>query len=980
MKLNFTLPALIHAAMLVIAATIFTACSEEPDLTKKTPTEEIISFEGGETPKPVISSDGGQTTIYFTAAKPWTATVNTSRDGDDWISVSPTSGEAGNAEIHIITLKNESYDERNALVEIKCGGQSFRFTVTQKQIDAILMSSDKQEIDCGGGTINIDFEANVTPVVTIAEEDRSWIKAQAASRAMSPYRLTLEIAENEVEEPRVGTVAVKAGSREEYVKIYQYGSGPTVLLPVSEFVVGSTGEEIRVEVRSNTLYEIKMPSCTWVSEKSTRAFSSYTHYFTVAPNDTYDSRETEIIFVNKMTGAEQACRIHQVQKNAILVAADEYEVSDKAGRLDFTVNTNVEFEVTCSSSSSWIKRAESSRTRALQPVNLSFDIEENTTYNARTAIITIKSVDGSVTQNIKVVQRPHKKKIVEQIDDIIAFFHHDIFGIDIEDTAFKTAIYRYRKYEDGSTMCCAESHTGSGAATERMGYQGGAFAKVLWQNYTGEEHLSLKNSNFALRSHDLDHPYLIIEPGVEKYMDYNYIQETDDGDINVSALKLTAKPKLYFMSINGASSQHSYPYFTFGGSCDGTLYGTQSFEKEYGLMNMYMPYGQFTEEQTDLICAYFGRSADDITWEDIIRLTVDQLIDILHLRSHKNPYLELPAGLYVPGQYAIDGPSGFSLCYSLDGIIFTNDYFATARGRSDFEYYFWFHDYYGFYIDEYDGEKRMIPFSDEIGSFTPEIKCRVIENSVDRTMVETRATFTKEYRRANTASGFPNTDFDNYYGTNFDYPNFFSTYKYIYEYVDTIVDYKDRTDIPFRLSQHYDHHATARYVDETAKRPVTVGHLKATSQDDEITVIFDIPSRVTLSGNGPEGEISVSGNTGKATFKDWYDVIFNFPPNVRSKPQYHYIKFRSEDGKWEETLRFVIGGKGSWQKFSSSKKKLKSWKEFAAEAFGQSSKQIDWSQIPITVKPECVSEIYTTLGAKTYLATPRKATTNKIKK
>jgi beta-galactosidase/beta-glucuronidase len=130
--------------------------------------------------------------------------------------------------------------------------------------------------------------------------------------------------------------------------------------------------------------------------------SSYTHYFKVEENTTYDSRSAEIIFKDESNGIEEKVTVNQLQKDAIVLAQSSYTVDYKATQLDFSVKSNVELEV--STSDSWIKQVS---TRALTEKKLYFDIEENDTNSERTGYIYITS--GDLKQTISVTQRKMDK-------------------------------------------------------------------------------------------------------------------------------------------------------------------------------------------------------------------------------------------------------------------------------------------------------------------------------------------------------------------------------------------------------------------------------------------------------------------------------------------------------------------------------------------------------------------------------------------
>ena len=90
--------------------------------------------------------------------------------------------------------------------------------------------------------------------------------------------------------------------------------------------------------------------------------------------------------------------ITQAQKDAILVAKNEYSMEAAGGELKFDVNTNVDFKV--ETSVDWISpKAES---RSMVAKSLSFTIAENTSDESREGLIIIFS--GELKQEIKVIQ------------------------------------------------------------------------------------------------------------------------------------------------------------------------------------------------------------------------------------------------------------------------------------------------------------------------------------------------------------------------------------------------------------------------------------------------------------------------------------------------------------------------------------------------------------------------------------------------
>ena len=337
------------------------------------------------TSEPVIEEKGGKATVGFTATAAWTITVSRSTS---WCTVTPTSGTAGTHELTITTTPNDTYDERNATITINAGQNSKSFTVRQKQKDALTATPAKNEFTAEGGELVIEVKANISFETIIDEACKEWITT-SESRALKTSTLKFNIAPNEDLEKREGKITVKSGEFNEEIKVYQEGGKPVVVLTQDEYTISSEGGDIHVELMSNVDYTVQMPDVDWLSESVSRAMSSHTHHFVVSPNEEYDLRTAEIIFANTELALSDTVRITQVQKNALIVAKNEYTVEGNGGTLEFIVNTNVDIEVF--TNVDWIKQNVSSRGLVEKP--LSFTIEGNVAYDVREGIITISADD-----------------------------------------------------------------------------------------------------------------------------------------------------------------------------------------------------------------------------------------------------------------------------------------------------------------------------------------------------------------------------------------------------------------------------------------------------------------------------------------------------------------------------------------------------------------------------------------------------------
>ena len=257
----------------------FMACSggdvtpEKPEPTPQ-PTESI-TISASENLSPSFDSEGGSCTISFTATEAWSASVANSR-ADAWCTVNPASGAKGSNSITIKVKENEETDNRSAVVSLKAGTTTKQINVSQKQKDALTLTSDKFQIPCNGGEFEIEIKANVKYSYTIDDKAKEWI-SYVGSRALSTSYLKFKVSENQGDK-REGIITISDGTLAEKVTVYQEASGPTIVLTKNEYVVSSEGEEISVEVSSNVDVEVQMPDVEWITENKSRAFSTHTYH------------------------------------------------------------------------------------------------------------------------------------------------------------------------------------------------------------------------------------------------------------------------------------------------------------------------------------------------------------------------------------------------------------------------------------------------------------------------------------------------------------------------------------------------------------------------------------------------------------------------------------------------------------------------------------------------------------------------------
>ena len=411
----------LFSLFLVIALLAGCSKSEPDNPIPEKPKQESVTLSSGTNAAPVIATAGGSTNVSFTASSSWSASIINTK-ADSWCSVSPTSGGAGAATITITVKENTTPDNRSASVVIKAGTATQTIKVEQKQQDALTVTASSFEVPAEGGEIKVTAKSNVSFTHTISTDAQKWIKA-VETKALKDSTLIFEILKNDGVANRSGQIFLASGNLKDTVNVYQAGETPTIVVSKDEYVLKSEGESFEVEVASNVNATMSLifPQGVgaWIGENTTRAISTNKFYLTAQANETYDSRTALLVFSNAENNLADTVTVTQAQKDAIVLAKNEYEFDAEGGSLDFEIQTNVDVTVSIPDScSSWIRQVE---TRGLETKKLLFEISACDTLNIdRCGQILLQG--GSVTQTIKITQTIISELLAAEMEALIAFY------------------------------------------------------------------------------------------------------------------------------------------------------------------------------------------------------------------------------------------------------------------------------------------------------------------------------------------------------------------------------------------------------------------------------------------------------------------------------------------------------------------------------------------------------------------------------
>ena len=358
-----------------------------------------------------FATEGGSNTISFTSTDAWTAEIINTR-ADEWCSIDPTSGVAGNADIIVTTTANDTPDDRTASIIIKAGTTLKTVKVNQKQKNALTVTASSFEVMAEGGEVAVEVKANIDFEYAIEESAEEWVEYKT-TRALKSSTLVFDVKKNDDAEKREAKIHIKSGNLIETITIYQAGAEPTIVVSQNEYIVAAAGETIAVEVASNVDVAVELPSnVDWISENTTRGVSTNTYYFDIEPSEEYDQRTADIKFTNKANNLSETVKIVQTQKDAIVLAQSEYSVPSEGGDYEVEILHNIDYDIDINVS--WIQLNE---TRALEQETLVFTIEGNGGSERRTGSVTFTSKDENIKQTITFNQNKNSGTITSDEDN-----------------------------------------------------------------------------------------------------------------------------------------------------------------------------------------------------------------------------------------------------------------------------------------------------------------------------------------------------------------------------------------------------------------------------------------------------------------------------------------------------------------------------------------------------------------------------------
>ena len=367
-----------------------TGTENEPEITPEIKFTEDIVTSGIS-----VESAEQSITLSFSTNVAWSATTSA-----DWLTISPSSGEAGKNSVKVEVEENRTGQPRSATITIsdKESMQKVSVTVRQETLKASLtVSPESLEFSANKGEEMLNVTSNTDWVIT---KDAEWITLDS-DKGKGLATIAAGVTENTSLTSRTGSITVSTsdGSVKKTVSVRQSGADVVFSVDKNEHSVAAAGGDFTVKVTHNIGYKINSQP-EWVKQPDKANSGNVdTYTFTAEANTSTEAREGVIVFCNDNNECVPVT-VKQAGANATLSVSPAeltFTANTESKSLDVTSNT----AWTAASGASWAKL---NKTNGSGNAQIAVTAEENTAITQRSATITIKTADGKASATVKVTQ------------------------------------------------------------------------------------------------------------------------------------------------------------------------------------------------------------------------------------------------------------------------------------------------------------------------------------------------------------------------------------------------------------------------------------------------------------------------------------------------------------------------------------------------------------------------------------------------
>ena len=369
----------------------------------------------------------------------------------EWISVKEATRALQQESAVLVIAPNDTYEARTAVVDVVMVDNEelvVSYTITQAQMNGIVLDGDRVEATVDGGIVDLGYSANVDCEVIIPE-DCDWVSIAPETRGLEARNLSLLILANDAFEARETVVTLSGEGIDREITIAQEAKRLDVA--ITEYEVSTEASTIEVAVDANIDYDVVIAEgCDWISVANVEGNPSHSLLLlAVAENETIYERSAEVVL--KHGDREVVLMVKQGADEALLNVDQEYVVEGGETEVVVELESNFSYRVIIPEECDWVELPATRRAKVQSSV-VRFMVHRNPTVLDRYVDIEFADERGTLSKVVRITQRgSHLMDLFEVKDNEILYITTDgnilkpnnsIFGSNMLDNIYENGYGR----------------------------------------------------------------------------------------------------------------------------------------------------------------------------------------------------------------------------------------------------------------------------------------------------------------------------------------------------------------------------------------------------------------------------------------------------------------------------------------------------------------------------------------------------------
>ena len=303
--------------------------------------------------------------------------------------------------------------------------------ITDLQTNGSIESRDDERIEVlfssAPGVATVDLKSSYGwSVKLINDRADGWISWTPTSGKRGEASVEITVNQNDSYEERSATLLFKCGWKEQIIVVTQK-QNDALLVSAAKVEVEKEGRSFDIELQHNVNFTVSVDpgASQWLTRTKTKGLETSIISFYAAPNDDIAKRHGVITF--QSDDVVEHVDVYQAGADpTIVLGENEYTLSAAGGELKIDESSNV--DVTYEIKANWIQEV---KTKAMSTNTFYFEVQPNTTYDDRSAVITFKNTQYGISENV-VIYQAQQDAIIPGSSEFNFDYNQQSFDVKVE--------------------------------------------------------------------------------------------------------------------------------------------------------------------------------------------------------------------------------------------------------------------------------------------------------------------------------------------------------------------------------------------------------------------------------------------------------------------------------------------------------------------------------------------------------------------